>query len=223
MKIIFISDTHTLHGQMLNEIPEGDVLVHCGDVSGRGVGSEIQDFLAWFSSLPHKNKIFIAGNHDFGFQYRDHVLQKTLESLKERNIHYLEDSGIEIDGVKFWGSPWTPPFYNWAFMLNEDEIKEKWEMIPRDTNVLITHGPPLGILDLVVYGQENVGCPALMEEIVKLKDLKVHAFGHIHEEYGTAMGLGENGPIFINASTCTLRYKPWNKPIVIEIGNEEPI
>lgn len=223
MKIIFISDTHTLHGQMLNEIPEGDVLVHCGDVSGRGVGSEIQDFLAWFSSLPHKNKIFIAGNHDFGFQYRDHVLQKTLESLREQNIHYLEDSGIEIDGVKFWGSPWTPPFYNWAFMLNEDEIKEKWEMIPRDTNVLITHGPPLGILDLVVYGQENVGCPALMEEIVKLKDLKVHAFGHIHEEYGTAMGLGENGPIFINASTCTLRYKPWNKPIVIEIGNEEPI
>lgn len=223
MKIIFISDTHTLHGQILNEIPEGDVLVHCGDVSGRGVGSEIQDFLAWFSSLPHKNKIFIAGNHDFGFQYRDHVLQKTLESLKEQNIHYLEDSGIEIDGVKFWGSPWTPPFYNWAFMLNEDEIKEKWEMIPRDTNVLITHGPPLGILDLVVYGQENVGCPALMEEIVKLKDLKVHAFGHIHEEYGTAMGLGENGPIFINASTCTLRYKPWNKPIVIEIGNEEPI
>jgi len=223
MKIIFISDTHTLHSQMLNEIPEGDVLVHCGDVSGRGVGSEIQDFLAWFSSLPHKNKIFIAGNHDFGFQYRDHVLQKTLESLKERNIHYLEDSGIEIEGVKFWGSPWTPPFYNWAFMLNEDEIKEKWEMIPRDTNVLITHGPPLGILDLVVYGQENVGCPALMEEIVKLKDLKVHAFGHIHEEYGTAMGLGENGPIFINASTCTLRYKPWNKPIVIEIGNEDPI
>ena len=222
MKIIFISDTHTLHGQMINEIPEGDVLVHCGDVSGRGVGSEIQDFLAWFSSLPHKNKIFIAGNHDFGFQYRDHVLQKTLESLKEQNIHYLEDSGIEIDGVKFWGSPWTPPFYNWAFMLNEDEIKEKWEMIPRDINVLITHGPPKGILDLVIYDQENVGCPSLMEEVLKLKDLKAHAFGHIHEEYGTKV-LDENGPIFINASTCTLRYKPWNKPIVIEIGNEESI
>jgi Icc-related predicted phosphoesterase len=222
MKIIFISDTHTLHGQMLNEIPEGDVLVHCGDVSGRGTGREIQDFLAWFSSLPHKNKIFIAGNHDFGFQYRDHVLQKTLESLEEQNIHYLEDSGIEVDGVKFWGSPWTPPFYNWAFMLNEDEIKEKWEIIPRDTNVLITHGPPKGILDLVVYDQENVGCPSLMEEVLKLKDLKAHAFGHIHEEYGTKV-LDENGPIFINASTCTLRYKPWNKPIVIEIGNEESI
>ena len=222
MKIVFISDTHTLHGQMLEKIPEGDVLVHCGDVSSRGVGSEIDNFFFWFSSLPHKHKIFIAGNHDFGFQYRDHVLQKTLESLKEQNIYYLEDSGIEIDGVKFWGSPWTPPFYNWAFMLNEDEIKEKWEIIPRDTNVLITHGPPKGILDLVTYDQVNVGCPSLMEEVMKLKDLKAHAFGHIHEEYGTKK-LDKTGPIFINASTCTLSYKPWNKPIVIEIGNEGSI
>jgi len=222
MKIIFISDTHTLHGQMLEEIPEGDVLVHCGDVSSRGVGSEIDNFLFWFSSLPHKNKIFIAGNHDFGFEYRNTTLQNTLESIKEDGIHYLQDSGIEIDGIKFWGSPWTPPFYNWAFMLESDEIKEKWEMIPRDTNVLITHGPPQGILDLVVYDQKNVGCPELMEEVLKLQDLKIHAFGHIHEEYGMKR-LEENGPIFINASTCTLRYKPWNKPIVIEIGNEEPI
>jgi len=222
MKIIFISDTHTLHGQMLEEIPEGDVLVHCGDVSGRGIGSEIDNFLFWFSSLPHKNKIFIAGNHDFGFEYRNTTLQNTLESIKEDGIHYLQDSGIEIDGIKFWGSPWTPPFYNWAFMLKSDEIKEKWEMIPRDTNVLITHGPPQGILDLVVYDQKNVGCPELMEEVLKLQDLKIHAFGHIHEEYGMKR-LEENGPIFINASTCTLRYKPWNKPIVIEIGNEEPI
>jgi Icc-related predicted phosphoesterase len=222
MKIVFISDTHTLHGQMLEEIPEGDVLVHCGDVSSRGIGSEIDNFLFWFSSLPHKNKIFIAGNHDFGFEYRNTTLQNTLESIKEDGIHYLQDSGIEIDGIKFWGSPWTPPFYNWAFMLKADEIKEKWEMIPRDTNVLITHGPPRGILDLVVYDQKNVGCPELMEEVLKLQDLKIHAFGHIHEEYGSKT-IGENGPIFVNASTCTLRYKPWNKPIVIEIGNEESI
>ena len=107
-------------------------------------------------------------------------------------------------------------------MLNEDEIKEKWEMIPRDINILITHGPPKGILDLVTYDQVNVGCPSLMEEVLKLKDLKAHAFGHIHEEYGTKK-LEETGPIFINASTCTLSYKPWNKPIVIEIGNEGSI
>ena len=222
MKIIFISDTHTLHGQMLEKIPDGDVLVHCGDVSSRGVGSEIDNFFFWFSSLPHKNKIFIAGNHDFGFEYRNTTLQNTLESMQKDGIHYLQDSGVEIDGIKFWGSPWTPPFHNWAFMLNEDEIKEKWEMIPRDTNVLITHGPPKGILDLVVYDQINVGCHSLMEEVLKLKDLKAHAFGHIHEEYGTKK-LEETGPIFINASTCTLRYKPWNKPIMIEIGNEGSI
>ena len=216
MKLVFISDTHTLHNSMLNEIPEGDVLVHCGDVSSRGVGSEIDNFIAWFESLPHKNKIFIAGNHDFGFEYRNTTLQKTLEGIKEIGIHYLQDSGVEIDGIKFWGSPWTPPFYNWAFMLGEEEIREKWKMIPRETNVLITHGPPYGILDLVTYDQKNVGCPALMEEVLKLKDLKIHSFGHIHEEYGSKV-LEENGPIFINASTCTLRYKPWNKPIEIEI------
>lgn len=216
MKLVFISDTHTLHNWMINKIPDGDVLIHCGDVSSRGTGSEIDDFISWFRSFPHKNKIFIAGNHDFGFEYRNTTLQKSLEKIKKIGIHYLQDSGIEIDGVKFWGSPWTPPFYNWAFMLDEDNIKEKWEMIPRDTNVLITHGPPYGILDLVSYGEKNVGCPSLMEEILKLKDLKVHSFGHIHEEYGSKV-LDENGPIFVNASICTLRYKPWNKPIVIDL------
>jgi Icc-related predicted phosphoesterase len=219
MKIVFISDTHTLHGRMINEIPEGDVLVHCGDVSSRGLGSEIQDFLVWFSSLPHKNKIFIAGNHDFGFQYRDNVLQKSLEILKDKNVHYLEDSGIEIEGIKFWGSPWTPPFYNWAFMLKEDLIKEKWDLIPDDTNVLITHGPPEGILDLVYYDVKNVGCPELRKRVSELKDLKIHSFGHIHEEYGSKI-LEENGPIFINASTCNLRYNPWNKPILIEVETD---
>ena len=94
MKIIFISDTHTLHGQMLEKIPDGDVLVHCGDVSSRGVGSEIDNFFFWFSSLPHKNKIFIAGNHDFGFEYRNTTLQNTLESMQKDGIHYLQDSGV---------------------------------------------------------------------------------------------------------------------------------
>jgi Icc-related predicted phosphoesterase len=206
---------------MIKPIPDGDVLIHCGDVSSRGVGSEILNFLEWFSSLPHKYKIFIAGNHDFGFQYRDKVLQETLKDLQEKNTYYLEDSGIEIEGIKFWGSPWTPPFYNWAFMAGEKEIREKWEMIPRDTNVLITHGPPKGILDLTLYGGENVGCPVLREEISNLKDLKIHAFGHIHEEYGISVP-DENGPTFINASICTFRYNPWNPPVEIEIENEKP-
>lgn len=220
MKIVFISDTHGLHGQMSNAIPDGDVLVHCGDVSNVGRHDQILDFITWFCSHPHRHKIFIAGNHDFGLEVKHAIVENALAELPE-NVHYLEDSGVEIEGVKFWGMPWTPRFYNWAFMTwTREEAAEKAAMIPEDTEVLISHGPPFGILDTVDRGGYQVGCYQLAERIQELPNLKVHAFGHIHEEYGSAITSGIDA-VYINASTCNLQYNPANPPIVVERILEE--
>ena len=217
MKLVIISDTHTLQLGMLHQVPDGDVLIHCGDVSNRGSSYDIEDFLEWFSKFPHKHKIFIGGNHDFGLQYRKPDVQKMLEDYSDR-VTYLQDDEIVIDGVKFWGSPWTPEFYNWAFMYKRgEEAAEIWKKIPDDTNVLITHGPPMtnSFLDYTVYDSINVGCEELAKRITELPNLNVHCFGHIHEGYG--MAEHPNGFAMINASVCTLRYNPTNVPVEIEI------
>ena len=217
MKVVIISDTHTLQLGMINQVPDGDVLIHCGDVSNRGSQWDIEDFLEWFSAFPHKHKIFIAGNHDFGLEYRNPVVQKLLEDYSDR-VTYLQDDEIVIDGIKFWGSPWTPEFYNWAFMYKRgEEAASYWKNIPEDVNVLITHGPPMTdtFLDFTVYDQINVGCEELAKRIEELPNLKVHCFGHIHEGYG--MVEHPKGFKMINASVCTLRYQPTNKPVEIEI------
>jgi Icc-related predicted phosphoesterase len=202
---------------MINQVPDGDVLIHCGDVSNRGSQWDIADFLEWFSAFPHKHKIFIAGNHDFGLEYRKPVVQNLLEDYADR-VTYLQDDEIVIDGIKFWGSPWTPEFYNWAFMYKRgEEAATCWKNIPEDVNVLITHGPPMTdtFLDFTVYDQINVGCEELAKRIEELPNLKVHCFGHIHEGYG--MVEHPKGFKMINASVCTLRYQPTNKPVEIEI------
>lgn len=213
MKLVFTSDTHGLHDRLWHEIPEGDVLIHCGDVSNYGTAAQISDFIGWFTGLPHKHKIFIAGNHDFGLEKKSPLIVEAIKGLPE-NVHYLEDSGVTINGVTFWGMPWTPEFYDWAFMTyNPEEAASKVSKIPEDTEVLITHGPPRGVLDLVVYGGKNVGCVELASRLISLPNVKVHAFGHIHETYGVKHA---HGRIYINASFCNLRYTPSNPPIVLE-------
>jgi len=225
MKLVIISDTHSLHNNMINPVPDGDVLIHCGDVCNRGTTKDFLDFLNWFSKFPHETKIFIAGNHDFALQNKPDEVKHALANLElsGTNIHYLEDSGITIQNgdeapVNFWGSPWTPEFYNWAFMKKRgEEMAEVWAKVPEDTHVLITHGPPKTdtFVDYAVYDSINVGCEEQAKRILDLKDLKVNCFGHIHEGYGmreTATGL-----LLINASVCTLRYYPWNKPVEIEL------
>jgi Icc-related predicted phosphoesterase len=132
------------------------------------------------------------------------------------NAIYLEDSGVEIEGVRFWGSPWTPTFMDWAFMLERGEpLHQKWQLIPEDTDVLVTHGPPHKIGDEVNLGFKcrNVSCVDLLDRVLKLP-LKAHAFGHIHEGYGEYPWEDKR---MINASTCTARYEPRNAPIVVEI------
>lgn len=208
MKISFISDTHTKHNQL--NLPGGDILIHGGDISNRGSFQDLSSFLSWFEKQDYKYKIFIAGNHDFCFE--DYPNQSK-EIIKQYNVIYLEDSEVTIEGIKIWGSPWQPEFCNWAFNLPRGQkLADKWSLIPEDTDILITHGPPYGILDEAIRNKEKTGCQDLMDRVSIIKP-KVHCFGHIHEQYGT---VDCNGTKFINASSVNLHYIICNQPINIE-------
>jgi Icc-related predicted phosphoesterase len=208
MEIIAISDTHGQHKSL--SLPKGDVIIHAGDVSKRGRPAEVEDFLDWFGSLDFKHKIFVAGNHDFLFESAD---PEIIQSIIPKGVTYLNDSGIDIDGVKIWGSPITPWFYDWAFNRERGgEIREHWELIPDDTTILITHGPPCNILDETVYSQK-VGCEDLALKILQIKPL-YHVFGHIHESYGL---LSKDDITYVNASVLNDRYELVNEPIVFSL------
>ena len=205
MKIVAISDTHGMHKHL--EVPLGDMLIHAGDVCNRGTQNEAIDFIEWFSQQAHKYKIFIAGNHDSFFE------NASVSFIKEsipNNVIYLNDSGITIEGIHIWGSPIQPEFFNWAFNRNRgEEIAEHWKMIPQNTDILITHGPPFGILDLTADGKK-VGCQDLLETIQEVLP-KYHIFGHIHEAAGQT---DVEGTYFINASSANENYRLVNEPIV---------
>ena len=216
-KIVFISDTHNHHDEV--KLPKGDILVHSGDFSGRGHPAEVYNFFNWLfeQSSKFKHIVFIAGNHDLSFENKQPWLLKILEALP-KNVHYLEDNEIVINGIKFYGSPWQPEFHNWGFNLPRGkELANKWEMIPVDTDILITHGPPATILDYAIYSNFNVGCVDLFDRINKIKP-KINVFGHIHEGYGYKE---VDSTLFINASTCTLLYRPVNLPIVVKYSKEK--
>lgn len=209
MKLVFISDTHGQHKKF--QIPEGDFIIHCGDVSTRGLESEILEFAEWFSSLPHKYKIMIPGNHDFMFE-RNYDSAKNI--MDSRDIICLIDSEVEIEGIKFWGSPVTPYFHSWAFnRFRGSDIEKHWNKIPDDVDVLITHGPPSymeNYLSRVLEG-EDVGCEDLYRTIMRIKP-KISCFGHIHEGYGTHQS---EETLFINCSLLNRRYSPLNSPVEV--------
>lgn len=235
MRLVCISDTHSLHHEMLHELPKGDVLIHAGDLSNKGSEKDVTDFIHWYQNIKgYDTKLFIAGNHDFSFEKRLGVRHKgeldwldnllSEENLSQSDVTYLEDSFITIETpefsrpIKFYGSPWQPWFYDWAFNLPRlgTELQEKWNMIPEDTDVLITHSPPNGYGDLVNNWRQpntHVGCECLISRIGEINPL-VNVFGHIHEGYGVEYG---KKTAFVNASTCTAGYEPINKPIVIDL------
>ncbi len=209
MKLTFFSDTHSKHEEV--KLTSGDVLIHCGDISSRGSLDDIQSFCEYIQKQDFHHKIIIAGNHDFCFE--DNRKSEAEVLLKEYGIIYLNDSGIEIDGMKFWGSPIQPEFFDWAFNRKRgSDIRKHWDLIPSETDVLITHGPPFGILDKCMNGQ-RVGCEDLLKKVNELKP-KVHAFGHIHEGYGVKVF---DRVTFVNACILDVNYKVKNKPVSLEL------
>ncbi len=218
MRIVSISDTHSLIP--LYNIPEGDILIHCGDLTNVGSIFEFVRFIKWFNSFNHPYKICIAGNHDIGLEKQRQLSE---QMFKESGIIYLRDSSIEIGKLKFYGSPWTPKFFNWAFMLCNDEVsKITRDNIPDDVNVLVTHGPPHGILDFIKSktNKNHLGCKFLLERILNLNNLKLHLFGHIHDSYGYCK---IKNVLFANCSVCTEQYKPTNFPIVIDYDEKKKL
>ncbi|KAK6627146.1 hypothetical protein RUM44_009623 [Polyplax serrata] len=238
LRIVCVSDTHSLTNHIKFKIPDGDVLIHAGDVSQCGRVEEIIDFNDWLGKLPHKHKIVIAGNHELSFDedfkssqksnkrnkiptfgIPKHKIEEAIASPSPKqylsNCIYLEDSEIVLYGIKFYGTPWQPKFHNWAFNLPRGEkCLEKWNQIPDDTDILITHTPPLGHGDYCYTGV-RAGCVELLQTIQKRVKPKYHIFGHIHEGYGTTT---DGNTVFVNASTCDIYYNPVNEPIVFDIS-----
>ncbi len=208
MKLVCLSDTHKQHRQV--QVPAGDVLIHAGDICHKGKDEQvIQDFNQWLGELPHRYKIVIAGNHDRPFERAPERIQKMIT-----HAIYLEDSGVEINGVKFWGSPVTPRFFNMAFnRARGASIRQHWNMIPFGTDILITHTPPRGRLDKTFIGL-RAGCRDLRRAIEEVQP-RLHIFGHIHEAHGYQQ---VDTTRFYNVSTVNARFNVVNQPVVIEFA-----
>lgn len=205
MKIVCISDTHNKHS--LINIPTGDVIIHAGDFSEAGTKAETVNFLQWFSSLPHSHKILVAGNHDFYLEKNSGSFQDIIPT----NIHYLKDSGICIENINFWGAPYTRGNGSWAFNKNSgSEIMEHWELIPSNTDFLITHSPPFRILD-ELNDKRHIGCDKLLKRILEIAPA-YHIFGHNHNDYGIER---TSNTVFVNSSSMDDGYRLINAPLVI--------
>lgn len=212
MKICVISD---VHGKWKNlVIPDCDLLVSCGDFSFRGEEHLLIGFHEWLAEQTASHIISVNGNHECLIEKNFALAKETVYQI-DPEIHFIGESGlVEIEGLKIWGSAVTPWFYDWAWNVSRGtDIQKVWDKIPLDTDILITHGPPYGILDLTPQ-MVHAGCDNLTETIKKLPKLKAHLFGHIHQSYGQTE---INGVKYINAAICNESYLAVNKPIVIEI------
>lgn len=205
MKIIFISDTHGKHRKA--DIPDGDILIHGGDVTN-GREAQMLDFLNWLAELPHTYKIFIGGNMDRMLE----VDSVKYHNMLPDNTFYLENESLELEGLHIWGSPMIPKFVGAFNRKRGEELRAYWEKIPEDVDILITHTPPAGILDRTSMGF-SVGCKELRQRVNEL-DARLHLFGHVHESYGRE---AHNGTTFINGSFVRGFYQHFNPPLEIEL------
>jgi len=181
MKIWHISDTHTMHGWL--QVPEVDMVIFSGDCSNPSNPylnePEVRNFIEWYASLPIKYKIFVAGNHDTSIEKK----LVTPADFTSNGIVYLENASTSIEGLNIWGTPVTPAFgYGWAWNRGRDKMDKLWKSIPNNTDVVVSHGPPKGVLDLS-YNRANdlefCGCSAMKKHMLRLQP-KAVLFGHIH-------------------------------------------
>ena len=218
MIITVISDTHGKHNEITQDLPGGDLLLHAGDISSMGYQHEVQQFCKWFNNVEnYGHKIFIAGNHDWGFQNNVEKIMEIVNSYK--TVTYIQDETVSVGDdekmVNVYGSPWQPEFYNWAFNLpkNGVELAAKWDVIPDNTDILITHGPAFGVLDTVAGKMwDNLGCQLLTDKIKTIKP-KIHLCGHIHSGYGYFF---DGDTHFLNASVLNEAYQYTNEPLTFE-------
>ena len=230
VRVVCISDTHGQHRSL--DIPDADILIHAGDITEHGELEQLEDFAAWLDTLPHKHKLVIAGNHDVTLAPAYYARRGAPRFHKKRpydpvqcraalegSCTYLEDSGVVVEGVSVWGSPWQPRFFDWAFNVERgSESRGKWETIPTGgkVDVLITHGPPVGHGD---NGHDfaHAGCVDLLLAIQRRVMPRAHVFGHIHDGYGATT---DGHTLYVNAASCDGGYAPTNPPIVLNIEVE---
>lgn len=232
-KICIISDTHGMHLGL--SLPDADILVHCGDFSSHGTYMDALKFVNWLGAQPHKHKVFIAGNHDLYFEQGNPSDIDMFIKTMPPDVHYLQDSGIVLEGLKFWGSPVQPRFFNWAFNRGRGaEIKKHWDLIPEGIDVLLTHGParfrqdeaPRSTQETLqihprtdrkpnTYYTEHTGCKDLLDAIQRVRP-KIHACGHIHYSYGYIFAGNVH---HYNASLVNEGYILLNKPFLVDVND----
>lgn len=219
IRITFMSDTHNKHKHIPSKyLPGGDLLIHAGDCSSRGYEHEIREFCKWFNDVPgYTHKLFIAGNHDWGFQDNSIKVAEIVKFYK--NITYLQDE-LYVMGddystaIKIYGSPWQPEFYNWAFNLPKGgwELQQKWDDITEDADIVITHGPAYGYVDMVIGRYEHLGCELLDARLKKIKP-SIHVCGHIHSGHGYTSNENTH---YINASVLNEQYEFSYVPVTVD-------
>jgi len=210
MKLLLLSDTHG-QNNLLEDLPEADVAIHCGDVTRYGSRDDLKEFASYFGEVKSTYKIIIAGNHDACLAKHRAYCEGILNL---HHIAYLEDSSITIGGIKFWGMPWTPWFGTWHFMADNHVLVNKWSNIPNNVDVVISHGPPHRILDETAKG-EHAGSPTQRGNVMHRIKPALNVFGHIHEAHGQTKKLFTD---FINCSLLNERYEPTFQPVLYEIG-----
>ena len=212
MRMVVISDTHNRMEDII--FPDGDILIHCGDSSNYGTFEELIDFWKHVKILSSRyDRIFlVAGNHDFFWVGNQGQVARSIFS-QNSNVRYLEDDLETYKGLSFFGSPWTPEYKRWAFMVTNKEAKWKWYRMPI-CDVLISHGPPFGILDETRDG--SMGCRAL-SRVVEDR-CKINLFGHIHEARGVHK---EKDVLFANTSSLEFTTGLMRAPIVIDVEKKD--
>ena len=227
-RLVLMSDTHGKHRQV--QLPAGDVLIHAGDFTKLGESHSVSDLCRLFQTCGFEEVICIAGNHDISFHTSfyertwdrfqpDKINYAQVQRTLKESCTYLEDSAYQTrkGNLIVYGSPWTPEFFDWAFNLPRGEpLLKKWQQIPTETDILITHGPPLGRGDLTLKSG-RVGCLDLLQEVQERVKPRVHIFGHIHEDPGVSF---DGQTLYCNAANCDLTYKARQSCIVVDVPRD---